>query len=1160
MQIRKQRQLKQYKIAKIKLGGGTNSTANQPVADAAVSSQATSESAVKSTTAVSATPTESNEGASSANQPAQVAAPQDTTGAYLNGQHNATQTPAYEGNYGKIAGTYSVEGKTEDVTQDLIKQNDPNLQKASAVYRVVERFPDYYNGEGVLTAQQYADAIGDSANADKYKGYVYKIKLSQPITAYRAATKNLLTGDINYDGPYSLGNSDLSGSVGFSTDDKTCVANTALDYPENYDISSSSYSSPELDSNQRHVLNYTFNAPTATVGPSFNYDLINGYQFPDENEITFNELPASQTFYIDYTAQTQDVTQQMIDDKSYPADHMKQATYQVVEKFPASYKGEGTLTAEEYAKEIGDSDISKYEGYVYKIIANQTVTAYQTATKNLATGEVTYTGPYNAKYLTYETTTPDVWDHQYSPEDKTYIGAGAVDQPAGYTISADPAWTTPEKDANGQPMVNIYYISSKHAFYYDFMIGTNDFVAKNEVKFDSLPDSHNFYINYIADKQTVTINYIDTEDNNKVVSSTTLTGTTAGEVDVPQSLPADLQGKYELDGTIPATYTFTADSDQTITVKLTHATVIVQPDDPKTPSDKLPDNPNKNYPSGVSKEDLNKTITRTVKITNPDGSVVDKSESLSFERTATVDEVTGEVTYGNWTPVKGRSDSFGEVDVPQVPGYTASQSTVPAQSLTNDKITNWQDTPVNITYTADPQSTKIIYQTADGKQVGTTTLNGVTDQTIDVSLQAPAGYWIDKDKSDDQKFPATYTFKASDNQPITVIVVKKEDGNLPPTTDDKDVALIIQYQDKDGKVVGTQIVTGKVGANEQIKLDIPDGYYSSQSKLDHTFKDNDSVEIISVTKKEEHTGTPTTDDKKMAVIVEFKDQDGKVVGTQVIEGDEGTTDTFDLNIPDGYYSSSDQLTHTFKQGDSTVTVDVTKKEEHTGTPTIDDKDVAVLVEYTDPSGKVIKTDIISGKSGSTIQVPNDLPAGYQTTGDVPTTYTIGKGDHQVVVINVTPINADSGSTQPDQPNSGSDTPSSSANPGSDTPAQSGASDSGSAQPDQPSSGSEMPSSSADSAANSNSAAVTPSEPTSSATASAVIASDAPATSASAVITGQAVVTSATPVTATPAQSQATQGSLPQTGNDSRKATSIVGLALASLAGILGFGAKRKKEN
>ena len=81
----------------------------------------------------------------------------------------------------------------------------------------------------------------------------------------------------------------------------------------------------------------------------------------------------------------------------------------------------------------------------------------------------------------------------------------------------------------------------------------------------------------------------------------------------------------------------------------THATTTVTPDNPKTPADVLPDNPGKNYPSGVAKDDLNKTVTRTINITTPDGKTQTITQKAEFTRSATVDEVTGEVTYGPWS-------------------------------------------------------------------------------------------------------------------------------------------------------------------------------------------------------------------------------------------------------------------------------------------------------------------------------------------------------------------------------------------------------------------------------------------------------------------------------------------------------------------------------
>ncbi|MFY4496388.1 mucin-binding protein [Limosilactobacillus mucosae] len=121
----------------------------------------------------------------------------------------------------------------------------------------------------------------------------------------------------------------------------------------------------------------------------------------------------------------------------------------------------------------------------------------------------------------------------------------------------------------------------------------------------------------------------------------------------------------------------------------THATTTVTPDNPKTPADVLPDNPGKNYPSGVAKDDLNKTVTRTINITTPDGKTQTITQKAEFTRSATVDEVTGEVTYGPWS----KNVVLESVDVPNIHGYVPSAS-VPEITVTP----NDQDMTINITY------------------------------------------------------------------------------------------------------------------------------------------------------------------------------------------------------------------------------------------------------------------------------------------------------------------------------------------------------------------------------------------------------------------------------------------------------------------------------
>ena len=88
--------------------------------------------------------------------------------------------------------------------------------------------------------------------------------------------------------------------------------------------------------------------------------------------------------------------------------------------------------------------------------------------------------------------------------------------------------------------------------------------------------------------------------------------------------------------TIPSEVTFTGNGVPDKKVTVDHATVTVTPDSPKTPNDKLPDNPGKSYPSGVAKDDLVKTVTRKVVITTPDGKETVTSSTVAFLVNVTV--------------------------------------------------------------------------------------------------------------------------------------------------------------------------------------------------------------------------------------------------------------------------------------------------------------------------------------------------------------------------------------------------------------------------------------------------------------------------------------------------------------------------------------------
>ena len=130
------------------------------------------------------------------------------------------------------------------------------------------------------------------------------------------------------------------------------------------------------------------------------------------------------------------------------------------------------------------------------------------------------------------------------------------------------------------------------------------------------------------------------------------------------------------------------------------------------------------------------------------------------------------------------------------------------------------------------------------------------------------------------------------------------------------------------------------------------------------------------------------------------DTTGKVVKTDNLSGEVGTTNSnIHYSIPDGYkYVSGEVPSYTFKDKDNQpIVVHVTKN----STP--DAKTVSVPINYVDDStGKVVKTDNLSGKVGTTdSNIHYSIPDGYKyVSGEVPS-YTFKDKDNQPITVHVT---------------------------------------------------------------------------------------------------------------------------------------------------------------
>ena len=173
-----------------------------------------------------------------------------------------------------------------------------------------------------------------------------------------------------------------------------------------------------------------------------------------------------------------------------------------------------------------------------------------------------------------------------------------------------------------------------------------------KIKNNFIPvDASNMLVSIPVEKLPVvkdTINIVDVDDNNKVLSSQTV---------------ASLPSNY--DNLVPANYRLAGYNlkDTTLTIQVRHQTKAVKE---------------------------NKPVVRHVTIVSPNGQTNSFDQKVVFGRAGVQDLVTGKTNWSVWDPASGVLDA---VNVPVLPGYTRSGQ-INAITVTPDS----QDSSVTVTY------------------------------------------------------------------------------------------------------------------------------------------------------------------------------------------------------------------------------------------------------------------------------------------------------------------------------------------------------------------------------------------------------------------------------------------------------------------------------
>ncbi len=469
--------------------------------------------------------------------------------------------------------------------------------------------------------------------------------------------------------------------------------------------------------------------------------------------------------------------------------------------------------------------------------------------------------------------------------------------------------------------------------------------------------------------------------------------------------------------------------DPTVTADPTNpsTTAPVSPKDADTPVKPGDENYGK-YPAGVTRDDLVKEVTRTVKFINvndkdnPNAQPIDpetapdREQKVTYKRTATVNPETGEVTYSDWTVYEGAEISdasaedgkgkFNEVTSPVIENYlqvepadkTIAEKEAPTPSKTGE-VTNEvvkvlykeigsftpeypadkkpKDAPDTIKYPNNPNDptklgdfSKVVIPYVDGY---VPKYNGVELTPVDPA-DPSKGYKVPDNFNPTDNFGKTPIQYAPGIQKATVNFVSVDAAGKETPLDEK-----FNITDLSGKA-GTQIPEDKIQASLDVLKSM--GYTVKENPFDQdpTFdsdSDKDQSFTIKLTPK---VSTPTP----VYVVEGDKPTAEKLKNAVTTEGNDKTVDETKIPETKG------------KVGDDTLTAPVTvtygsgdnKREETVNVPVKVVKGYPQLVAVSEDKKQPSPEDNID-----TSDYPDDATYEYKEEVD-----TTAPGDKKVTVV------------------------------------------------------------------------------------------------------------------------------------------------------------------
>ncbi|WP_434434020.1 mucin-binding protein [Lactiplantibacillus paraplantarum] len=279
-------------------------------------------------------------------------------------------------------------------------------------------------------------------------------------------------------------------------------------------------------------------------------------------------------------------------------------------------------------------------------------------------------------------------------------------------------------------------------------------------------------VTYTANSETATVTYIDTTTG-QMLDVVTLTGDFATQ---SAYRTTDMIAKYVKNGYVlgrdeyPASgATFNADGVvRNYFVRLAHA---------------------------IDSTTATKTITQTVRYQNMVGAQLhaDTVRTITFIRVKTIDRVTGEITYGNWS-INQASNRFETVAAISIPGYQPTTTGTQVVTVTSGSADDVQtiryvaDTPATSETPKTPAET-ITIKTPDEVKSGKPTQPQTTKQVVQAKQPGNIDQSIRTAIADETTVKLAKSAKTVKAMPDRKSTATHKQARLPQTNDDRQASV-----------------------------------------------------------------------------------------------------------------------------------------------------------------------------------------------------------------------------------------------------------------------------------------------------------------------------------------------------------------------------------